>query len=164
MRIVPRMILILKWDPPTVSPVIHLIQTQTRLLTESSREKCMELLQDLWCWMHFSQNFRKCIQRYYAIAAWLQHQSFMKNTVELCKILRLSAATNTTFSMFLIRLFAKVFSKINTYIFTWVVLKKNSIELEIFPFHFFHFYKQSEVELRYQFTHFKELVLKVFLV
>ena len=33
MRIVPRMILILKWDPPSVSPVIQLIQTQTRLLT-----------------------------------------------------------------------------------------------------------------------------------
>ena len=33
MRIVPRMILILKWDPPSVSPVIQLIQTQKRHLT-----------------------------------------------------------------------------------------------------------------------------------
>ena len=33
MKIVPWMILILKWDPPSVSPVIQLIQTQTRLLT-----------------------------------------------------------------------------------------------------------------------------------
>ena len=27
------MILILQWDPPSISPVIQLIQTQTRLLT-----------------------------------------------------------------------------------------------------------------------------------
>ena len=33
MKIVPRMILILNWDPPSVSPLIQLIQTQTRLLT-----------------------------------------------------------------------------------------------------------------------------------
>ena len=33
MRIVPRMILILKWDPRSISPVIQLIQNQTRLLT-----------------------------------------------------------------------------------------------------------------------------------
>ena len=32
-RIVPRMILIPKWDPPPVSLVIQLIQTQTGLLT-----------------------------------------------------------------------------------------------------------------------------------
>ena len=35
MGIVPRMILILKWDPPSVSPVVQLIQTQMRLLTNA---------------------------------------------------------------------------------------------------------------------------------
>ena len=35
MRIVPRMILILKWDPPSISPVIQMTQTQTRLLTKT---------------------------------------------------------------------------------------------------------------------------------
>ena len=34
MRTTPRVILILKWDPPFVNTVIHLTQTQTRLLTE----------------------------------------------------------------------------------------------------------------------------------
>ena len=35
MRIVPTMILFLKWDPPSISHVIQLIQTQTRLLINS---------------------------------------------------------------------------------------------------------------------------------
>ena len=38
MRIVPRMILILKGHPPSVSPVIQLIQAQTRLLTAVSKQ------------------------------------------------------------------------------------------------------------------------------
>ena len=33
MRIVPRMILILRWDPPSISHVVQLIQAQTMLLT-----------------------------------------------------------------------------------------------------------------------------------
>ena len=33
MRIVPRTIFILKWDPPSISPVIQMTKTQTRLLT-----------------------------------------------------------------------------------------------------------------------------------
>ena len=37
MEIVPRMILILKWDPLSVSPIIQLSQTQTRLLTETKK-------------------------------------------------------------------------------------------------------------------------------
>ncbi len=35
MRIVPTVILFLKWDPPSISYVIQLIQTQKRLLTNS---------------------------------------------------------------------------------------------------------------------------------
>ena len=37
MRIVLRMILILKWDPPHVNPVIQLTQTQTRHLTHTKQ-------------------------------------------------------------------------------------------------------------------------------
>ena len=35
MRIVPRMIFILKWEPPSISPVIQMTQTQTRLVTHT---------------------------------------------------------------------------------------------------------------------------------
>ena len=37
MRIVSRLTLILKWDPPSPSPIVHLIQTQTGLLTSLER-------------------------------------------------------------------------------------------------------------------------------
>ena len=36
MGIFPRMIFIVTWDPPSITPVIHLIQTQTRRLTDSN--------------------------------------------------------------------------------------------------------------------------------
>ena len=37
-RIVHRMILILKWDPPSVNPAIQVTQNQTRLLTAFNRK------------------------------------------------------------------------------------------------------------------------------
>ena len=33
MKVVPRTIFIVKWDPPSISPVIQMTQTQTFLLT-----------------------------------------------------------------------------------------------------------------------------------
>ena len=36
MGIIHRMILVLKWDPPSLSPITHLIQNQKRLFTSSS--------------------------------------------------------------------------------------------------------------------------------
>ena len=47
MRIVPRMILILKWDPPSISLVIQMTQSQTMLLRQNIIKAIIARLLDI---------------------------------------------------------------------------------------------------------------------
>ena len=54
MRMVPRMILILKWDPPSISPIFQMIETQMRLPTTVFLNFCRSVATKFWSTIYFS--------------------------------------------------------------------------------------------------------------
>ena len=64
MGIAPRMILILKWDPQSISPISQLIQTQKRLLTTVAMKKhCTFEASNLLYFSLFQKNNRNFISQ-----------------------------------------------------------------------------------------------------